>query len=170
MKILLVLGLYLLSNSFYNLTIPMQDGSTLSLSKFEGKKVLIVNIASGSAGIGQLKSLSDLQQKYDSSLAVIAVPSNSFGKEPMTNDQLKDYMKSHDINVWVTTKSDLTGEGIMALYKWLQNESDNDVGSFNISENFQKFLINEKGMIIGIFGGSVDPLDDNIQDAVKTLY
>jgi glutathione peroxidase len=75
--------------SFHSLSFKNVDNVTINMSNFINKKVMIVNIATGSARVSQLAGLQQLQQQYADSLQIIVFPSNSFGKETKTNAQIK---------------------------------------------------------------------------------
>src|SRR6186713_3419958 len=83
MRLFLFLLSILFFTDFYDLSLGSYDGSTIHLSAYKGKKVLIVNVASRSYYASQLQHLDTLGKMFGDQLVIIAVPSNSFGKEPM---------------------------------------------------------------------------------------
>src|SRR5687768_8491643 len=82
------------ASTIYEIKVKSIEGDQIDFNDFKGKKMLIVNIATESAYASQLTSLDKLQKKYPDSLVVIAVPSNSFGKESKNEQSIKSKLKS----------------------------------------------------------------------------
>src|SRR6218665_3051774 len=66
----------------YNYSIPSVSGDTIRFTDYRGKKILLVNIATGSTYVSQLGALKQLQDEYGDKANIVAFPSNSFGNEP----------------------------------------------------------------------------------------
>jgi glutathione peroxidase len=166
---------YLLFASFthdiYTISLSTNDGSNISLSQFRGKKLLVVNIASGSLGMDQIKALDSLQEKYKDQLEVIAIPSNSFGKEALSDAAIRQLLSAtYPIHFMLGAKGDVVGANAIPVYKWLTTKVENGVADLPITENFTKFLVSGDGKIVGIFSGEVTPMSDAIQNAVSASY
>lgn len=154
--------------SIYNYVIPSVDTSPISFSKYQHKKILIVNTASGSDQVNQLAALQQLYMQHKDSMVIIAFPSNSFGNEPLTDSAIKIFMQqSHGITFPIAAKSDVQGKEINDIYKWLQDKLLNGTISGTVSTDFKKFLIGKRGKVIGQFDSSVSPLSTMIRDAIK---
>lgn len=168
LKILFFLTSFISFTDIYHFSLTDADGGTINLSDFKGEKILLVNIATSSKYSNQCKSLEQLYQKYKDSLVVIAIPSNSFGNEPKTNKEIKEYLKrkfnSHFI---IAGKINVSGADQSLLYKWLTHISENQRMENQINDDFWKFLIDESGNLRGTFVSSVDPMDEAIQSAVQ---
>jgi glutathione peroxidase len=166
----LFLSLALLSlTSLYDLSLPDAAGGTISLSNFRGKKILLVNIATSSRYTSQLASLEQLYQKFKDSLVIIAVPSNSFGHEPRDNSQIEQYLSSEfGVHVIVAGKANVAGSGQHPVFDWLTHRAENTAMDNTINNDFWKFLIDERGHLIGAFVSSVDPMSNAVQTAVQT--
>lgn len=162
----LILSLFLVANTIYNYSIPSANGGEISFSDFTGKKVLIVNVASQSKYSQQLQRLDSLQMQYLDSLVVVVIPSNSFGHEPMDSIQLQTAFSGYHFKV--AAKLSITGAGQSVLYNWLTNESENERFSSLVKDDFQKYLIDGTGNLIGIFVSSVDPLSKELTSNLKT--
>jgi len=80
--------------SIYSFQITDINNNTINFNDFQGKKLLLVNIATGSTRVSQLSQLEQLNQKYGDSLVIIAFPSNSFGHESRTNSEIKQFCQS----------------------------------------------------------------------------
>lgn len=168
MKILLLALSILITDSIYDYTIKATNGDSVSLAAFKGKKILIVNTASGSPFSNQYRSLESLYQQYKENLVVIAIPSNSFKSEPLDNNSITKYLKKkYGTNFIVAQKADLGSEQSCPLMAWLMHQSKNNVMDVTVNNDFYKFLINEEGMLTGVFAPSVDPLSDEMKEAIN---
>jgi glutathione peroxidase len=158
MRLLIYLLLYAVSGGIYDLTLHTPAGETLNLSQFKGKKILIVNIASSSRWTNQLEHLEELQRRFDSSLVIIGVPSNSFSNEPLENEAISQWIADKRINFPVTEKSVVSGASQIGLYQWLQ---------YPVMGDYQKYLVSEQGTLIGYFSSDTDPLNYVITNAIS---
>ncbi len=98
------------------------DGKDLDLSKFKGKVVLVVNVASECGYTPQYEGLQKLYEAYqDKGLVILGVPSNDFGKqEPGTDEQIKQFCtKNYKVTFPMTTKVVVKGANKTDLYKVL---------------------------------------------------
>jgi glutathione peroxidase len=155
------------SISIYSFSVISIDGTNINLSQFKGKKILIVNTASTSKYVAQYGKLEQLYQKYKDSLVIIAFPSNDFNHESASTGQIKNFVTSnYHISYILASKQSVVGAGISALYKWLSASTQNGVMDNPVIEDFCKYLIDDNGNIIGVFAGSVDPMDNVIQNAI----
>lgn len=152
-----------IQTSIYSFNISRTDGGSINFSTFEGKKILLVNIATGSDKVSQLAELQQLHQQYGDSLVVIGFPSNSFGHESRSNAEIKAFCQSqYEVSFLLAAKGDVKGSGIQPVYNWLTKASENGQTNTIVKDDFQKYLISESGELIGIFIGSVSPLDPQI--------
>ena len=88
----------LLKSSLYNINVKSIFGEEQALSKFEGKVLLIVNVASQCGFTPQYSGLQKLYEKYkDKGLCILAFPSNDFGRqEPEENEKIRiDCVKTY---------------------------------------------------------------------------
>jgi len=158
------------STSLYSLHITSAAGSDVALSSFQGKKILMVNIATGSPRAAQLVQLQTLQQRYGDSLVVIAFPSNSFGHEPHGNTEIKNICESvYHTSFLVAQKGEVTGGGRQPVYGWLTRAGENGSLSGAVKNDFQKYLISADGHIIGVFAGHISPLDPVVTNAIEGI-
>lgn len=161
----------LFANSIYNLKYTSIEGSEINMVRFKGKKILLVNIASESPyAAKQLPELEVLQSQFKDSLSVIAFPSNDFGHEPRSNEEIKQLMYlTYHVSFALAQKS-IVRDSLPAthpLYHWLQHKSENGVTSVRINEDFRKILIDGDGNIIGVFAGSTNPLASSIINSIN---
>jgi glutathione peroxidase len=154
--------------SFFSLSFTSGEGQSIQLDSFQGKKILLVNIATNSPRVSQLAGLQQLQQQYGDSLVVIAFPSNSFGNEPRTDSQIKAFCQSqYNTGFLLAQKSPVTGTNLPAVYQWLTKQPENGVMNQEVIADFQKYLVNGEGKLVGVFAGSVEPMSPDIISTIN---
>jgi glutathione peroxidase len=159
---------YTLTN-FYSLSFQNIDGVTVNMSNFQGKKVLISNIATASPKAIQLAGLQQLQQQYGDSLVVILFPSNSFGNENMGNSEIKNYCDTAYHSTFIlAAKSNVAGSNTNPIFAWLSNRTQNGQMDAVAGTDFLKFLIDKDGALIGMFSSKISPTDPDIIRAITT--
>jgi len=155
-------------NNFYKLTANDIDGNIIDFSKFKGKKLLIVNVASKCGYTSQYKDLQELHKKYNDKITILAFPSNNFGfQEPGSNDQIEEFCETnYGIEFQLFEKSDVRGKDSNSVYKWLSSIEDNGWNDKSPRWNFFKYLIDETGNLKAVYSSNVNPLDNEIIDFV----
>lgn len=145
------------------------DGENVSLNKYEGKVLLIVNTASECGFTPQYEGLQALYEKYkDDGLVVLGFPANNFGgQEPGTNEEIKQFCKvNFDVSFPMFSKVSVKGEDINPLFSYLIQQ-DNPDFTGDIEWNFEKFLVNKDGELIRRFRSKVTPESDEMNDAIN---
>jgi glutathione peroxidase len=157
------------AQNLHSYTIEGIDGRTLDFSKFKGKKILIVNVASECGYTSQYSQLQELYEQYEDKLVVIGVPCNQFGgQEPGSNEKIASFCSSkYAITFPMTSKQNVKGSDAHPVYIWLTSKSKNGVLDAEIKWNFNKFLIDENGNMLAHFGSRVKPFDDEIINYFK---
>lgn len=158
--------------SVYTFSFTGVDGSTVNMSSFEGKKILIVNTASGSSHAGQYAELEQLYQQYKDSLVVIAFPSNDFGNEPGSGQSVSDSIhQTYDTHYIIAEKTKVITDSngtAQPLFQWLASREQNGMIAAVPNEDFYKVLLSSDGKPVGVFGASVSPVSDVVKQAVAT--
>lgn len=157
------------AGSVHDITLKDIDGNDTSLANYEGKVVLIVNVASECGHTPQYKGLEALYQKYqDNGLVVLGVPCNQFGgQEPGSNEDIKEFCSTtFQVTFPLSTKIEVNGENRHPLYVKLAGESSPFSG--NIGWNFTKFLIGKDGTIINRFESGIQPESDEVVSAIES--
>ena len=159
-------GDFISDKSFYTLSAKDINGKIINFSKFKGKKLLIVNVASKCGYTSQYKDLQELHRKYNDKLTILAFPSNNFGfQEPGSNDQIEEFCDSNfGIEFQLFEKSDVRGKNSNDVYKWLSSIESNGWNDKSPRWNFFKYLIDENGNLNSIYSSNVNPLDKEIVD------
>ncbi|MBU1360559.1 MAG: glutathione peroxidase [Gammaproteobacteria bacterium] len=137
--------------SVYDFEAQQIDGKPVSLSRFKGQVLLIVNTASKCGFTPQFEGLEALYGKYkDRGLVVLGFPSNQFGhQDPGTNEEIGAFcVQNYGVSFPMMEKIEVNGAGASPLYKWLTKEAPGLLGSTAIKWNFTKFLIAKDGRVI----------------------
>ena len=167
MDIVSLLASLLLQMSIYNFSVTAADGQKIDFNEFRNKKILIVNVATKSRYVDQAGSLERLYHKFKDSLVIIAFPCNDFNNEPLSDKEVSTFLISrYHISYWLASGISVTRENQAPIYKWLSLQDQNGVMDNNVPGDFTKFLIDSNGNIIGVFAGIIDPMSDDIQNAI----
>ena len=143
-------------------------GDVVTLEKYRGKKILIVNVASRCGYTSQYKDLQKLQDRYKNKLQVIAFPCNDFGfQEPGTSEQIAEFCEvNYNIKFPIMEKINIRRSPSHPLYEWLSNSELNGWNDSKPKWNFYKYLINENGKLINIFNSGTSPLSSEVTEAI----
>jgi glutathione peroxidase len=145
-------------------------GKETDLSQYQGKVLLIVNVASKCGNTPQYKALEELYEKYgDKGLVVLGVPANEFGRqEPGTNEEIAQFCKStYDVKFPMLSKVVVKGAGITPLYQYLTSKETDPKFAGAIKWNFTKFLIGRDGEIVARFEPKVKPDTPAVVKAIE---
>ena len=130
-------------------TVQSIEGKDVPLSQYEGKVLLIVNVASECGYTPQYDGLQKLHEKYSGKgFAVLGFPANEFGaQEPGSDEEIRSFCSTkYDVTFDMFGKVVVKGQGIHPLFAALTGETGSD-----ISWNFGKFLIGKDGQVVGRF-------------------
>jgi glutathione peroxidase len=154
----------------YSFKMKSLDGEEVDLSKYSGKVVLAVNVASRCGYTPQYAGLQELHEKYkDKGLAVIGVPCNQFGgQEPGTSKQIAEFCQSkYDVSFDMLEKVDVNGSQACELYQYLTAQETQPVGAGDVKWNFEKFLIGKDGKVIARFRSGTKPNDGELVNLIE---
>ncbi len=143
-----------------NFTMKDIDGKEVKLSKYQGKVILMVNVASRCGYTPQYKGLQLLHEKYHKKgLVILAFPANNFrNQEPGTNDEIKTFCTdNYNVKFQLFEKVSVKGEDICPLYKLLTNKEKTPASEGEINWNFEKFLLNHNGTVVKHFRSKATP-------------
>lgn len=157
------------SKSVYDFTMKDIDGNNVSLSKYKGKVIVIVNTASQCGLVGQLTEIEAFYKKYaDKGVVVLGFPANNFlGQEPLNNADIKTFCtKNYGVSFPLFEKISVKGKDIHPLYHYLTEKSENGVVEAPVKWNYQKFIIDKNGKVYS----SVAPRTSvNDQDFLQSI-
>lgn len=159
------------TQSIYDLSVPLNNGSSLPLSSLKGKKILIVNTASNCGYTGQYSELQQLHQQYGEQVAVIGFPANDFKEQEKGSDE--EIAQFCQVNFGVSfplaKKSTVVKDGQQnPLYQWLTHAEKNGWNDQQPNWNFSKYIIDENGMLTHYFDAGVSPLSEEVIRAIKS--
>ena len=157
--------------SIYDFEVKTIDGEMISLSKYKGKVLLIVNVASECGFTPQYEGLEKLYEKYkDRDFMILAFPSNQFlSQEPDSNEKIKFFCHSkYSVTFDMFSKIDVNGESAIPLYKYLKEQKGGFLWIDSIKWNFTKFLIDREGNVVDRYAPATKP-EDIAEDIEKLL-
>jgi glutathione peroxidase len=157
--------------SLPNLSLKTIAGEILPLSQYEGKVLLIVNVASKCGFTNQYKGLQDLYQEFsEQGFIVMGFPCNQFGhQEPGDEMAIKSFCElSYGVTFPMFAKIDVNGAQADPLYQWLKASRPGLLGTEAIKWNFTKFLVGRTGEVLKRFApnSAPDALHADIQEAL----
>ena len=156
--------------NFHYFTVPtLDENGTLKMADYKGKKILVVNVASKCGFTSQYEGLQELNTKYGDKVQVIGFPCNQFmGQEPGGKEEIAAFCsKTYGVTFPMSNKVDVKGNDQHAIYKWLTEKSENQVGDYKVSWNFNKFLIDENGKLIAHYDSKVKPMSEELIAAIS---
>ncbi|WPU63945.1 glutathione peroxidase [Peredibacter starrii] len=155
------------AQDFYAIKDKSIKGDEFKMESLKGKTVLVVNIASQCGYTPQLEGLESLYKKYQAkNFVLLGVPTNDFGGQTPEDDKgmLEFCQKNYNVTFPVLTKKTILGKEKRELYKFLTS------GQYKgeVSWNFEKFLVNKEGKVVGRFGSSTKPDDSKLTKAIES--
>ena len=144
-------------------------GKKVEFSKYKGKVLLIVNVASQCGATPQYKPLEALHEKYDKKgLAVLGFPCNQFGQqEPDGEAEIAQFCeKNYGVKFDMFAKIDVNGDKAADLFKHLTSKDAFATDAGPVKWNFEKFLVSKEGRVVARFRTGVEPDSDEV---IKTI-
>ena len=148
----------------YDFKVQSLDGKSIDLSKYKGKKILIVNTASKCGYTPQYKDLETLYETYKGKLVILGFPANNFNQqEPGSNVEISEFCtKNYGVTFPMAEKVSVKGDDIHPLFKYLTDEAAKMGVEDPIKWNFTKFLIDENGKLLAVFPSKVKPMSEEV--------
>ena len=150
--------------SFYDLEAKSIDGNIIKMSDFKDKNILIVNVASKCGYTPQYKGLQELYKTHKDKLHILAFPSNDFlGQEPGSNKEIKNFCEvNFGVQFDIFEKISGKGSEVHPIYRWLSSKALNGWNDQGPIWNFNKYLIDKEGKLVGFWGSSIEPQSKDI--------
>lgn len=140
-------------------------GGKLALSDYRGRPILVVNTATRCGYAGQMATLEQLWQRYQSrGLMLVAVPSNDFGgQEPLDGAAIAEAAhESYGTTYTFVEKTVVKGPQAHPFYRWAAAQKPAEAPRWN----FHKYLIGQAGELIGGYPAGTDPLSPQLVQAI----
>jgi len=144
----------------YDFTAIDIEGNERALREFEGRALLIVNVASRCGFTPQYTGLEALWQKHgDAGLTVLGFPCDQFGhQEPGDEIEIKAFCSTrYQVTFPLFAKIEVNGSGAHELYRWLKSQRSGILGTRAIKWNFTKFLTDRSGQVVERYAPNVTP-------------
>ncbi|HDR6269654.1 glutathione peroxidase [Bacillus thuringiensis] len=150
----------------YDFSAKKITGEEKSLKDYEGKALLIVNVASKCGFTPQYKGLQEVYDKYkDQGLEILGFPCNQFGgQEPGTEADITSFCElNYGVNFPMFAKVDVKGDKAHPLYTYMTEQAPGLLGMKAVKWNFTKFLIGKDGKVVGRFAPQTKPVDLEVE-------
>jgi len=154
--------------TLYSIPLTFNDGSEADFGRFEGKAVLVVNVASECGFTRQYAGLEELYGKYrEDGLEVLGVPCNQFGgQEPGADEEIAEFCeRNFGVSFPLTSKANVLGKEQHPLFAELTRDETGQ--PVKVKWNFEKFVINRDGELVARFPSTVEPDAQELVDAVE---
>ena len=154
-------------STLYDFKITNIDGQPVDLAQYKGKVALVVNVASRCGYTKQYKGLESLYREYkDKGFEILGFPSNDFGaQEPGTETEIKSFGSlTYDVTFDMFSKVQVNGSGIVDVYKYLTDNTGNQV-----EWNFNKFLVDKEGKVVKYYPSNIAPEDAGLRKDIEAL-
>ena len=159
------------SNVIYQFQVLDINGKKFDFSSLKGKKIMIVNTASKCGLTPQYKQLEAIYERYkDKNFVIVGFPANDFGnQEPGENEEIASFCsKNYGVTFPMMSKISVKGEMMDGVYQFLTKKEMNRLQDSEVEWNFQKYLINEIGMLEMVLSPKIAPNDESIIKWIKT--
>jgi glutathione peroxidase len=159
------------ASSIYTFTLPSIDGKPMPMADFNGKVILMVNVASQCGYTPQYTALEALYEKYkDQGFVIVGFPANNFGQqEPGTNEEIKTFCsRKYSVTFPLYAKVSVKGADQTPIYGYLTKEANPAVKG-DIKWNFTKFLVDRNGHVVQRFESAVTPDSPEVVSAIEKL-
>lgn len=159
------------AQNFYAVKDKAINGNSYKMDELKGKVVMVVNLASQCGFTPQIEKLEELYKRYRAkNFVVLGAPTNDFGGQTPEDDKGFQAFcdKNYHVSFPLLVKQTVTGPKKRDLYKYLTEQTAKEFQG-PIKWNFEKFLIDKNGKVVGRFESSVDPLDKKITKKIEEL-
>ncbi len=158
------------TESLYNLSVKLNNGSELNFDELKGKKILLVNTASDCGFTAQYDDLEKLYEQNKNKLIILGFPANDFkDQEKGSDEEIARFCKlNFGVTFPLATKGSVVrGKDQQPVFQWLTDKSKNGWNNKQPSWNFSKYLINEQGVLTNYFDPAVSPLSKEVEKAIE---
>ncbi|MEB3204334.1 MAG: glutathione peroxidase [Candidatus Sericytochromatia bacterium] len=157
-----------MTTNIHEIPVRTLAGEETTLAVWQGKVLLIVNVASKCGFTPQYKGLEELWRKYaDRGLVVLGFPCNQFGaQEPGSPEDIANFCSvNYGVTFPMFAKVDVNGDAAHPLFQHLKRAQKGILGTEAIKWNFTKFLVGRDGSVIERFASATTP--DDLETAIE---
>jgi glutathione peroxidase len=158
--------------SIYDAKINTLEGEPADLSEYKGKALLVVNVASKCGLTPQYEGLEKLHEQYAGrGFEVLGFPCNQFmGQEPGTAEEIAEFCSvTYGVTFPMTAKVDVNGEDAHPLFQRLTAAPDAAGAAGDVQWNFEKFLLDSSGEVVGRFRPKTLPDSAEVRTAIEAV-
>jgi len=150
------------TTSVYDFKVNSIDGEPIDFSRYTGKNLLIVNVASNCGYTPQYADLEKLHENYGDKVIVLGFPANNFGaQEPGSNSEIAQFcQKNYGVKFQMFEKISVKGDDQHPLYKFLKEKTGQEP-----TWNFCKYLVKPDGTV-KFYSSKTNPVSGEIVDAL----
>ncbi len=156
--------------TIYQFKVKDLSGKDFDFASLKGKKIMIVNTASKCGLTPQYKELEALYKEYAAQgFVIVGFPANNFkSQEPGTNEEIASFCQlNYGVTFPMMDKVSVKGEDMCAVYQFLTQKAKNGLQDSEVSWNFQKYLLNEKGELLKVIAPKTLPNNPEILNWIK---
>lgn len=156
--------------TIYQFKVEDLSGKQFDFASLKGKKIMIVNTASKCGLTPQYKDLEAIYKLYkNKNFVIIGFPANNFAsQEPGTNKEIETFCQlNYGVTFPMMSKISVKGSDMHKVYQFLTQKLKNGLQDSEVEWNFQKYLINEKGVLVKVIKPQTLPTDPEIVNWIK---
>lgn len=167
--LLVMSGSLFAASGIYTFILNSIDGKPEALADYQGKVILVVNVASQCGYTPQYSALESIYEKYKGQgFVILGFPANNFGgQEPGTNEEIKTFCtRKYSVSFPIYAKISVKGADQAALYAYLTKATPAGIRG-DIKWNFTKFLVDRNGNVVQRFEPAVTPDSKEVTSAIE---
>ena len=154
--------------SIYDYKVAALNGNDIDFAAFKGKKILVVNTPWFESNDPQYAELNALAKKYQDKLVVVGFLADDFGIAPGAGKVATEYRKkNYNVSFPIAARVGIKGSRRAPIFVWLTEKKYNNLKDSYVKWNFQKYLINESGHLVGVFDPKVKATNAKLISAIE---
>ncbi|TPX60158.1 hypothetical protein PhCBS80983_g01964 [Powellomyces hirtus] len=145
--------------TFYDIAVKDKRNKDFDLAQLKGKLVVVVNVASKCGFTPQYQGLEALYQKHKENLVILGFPCNQFGSQApgSAEEEASTCQLNFGVTFPIMEKVDVNGDNAHPVYQYLKEQKSGLLGLKRIKWNFEKFLIDREGNVVGRYASTTEP-------------
>jgi len=159
-----------MKQSIHQFKVNDLSGEEFDFNSLKGKKIMVVNTASECGLTPQYEQLQEVYEQFkDQNFVIVGFPANNFGaQEPGTDEQIATFCKkNYGVTFPMMSKISVKGDNIHEVYQFLTQKEKNGLEDSEVLWNFQKYLLDENGVLVKVIHPKTLPNDDEILNWIE---